>query len=115
SAFGVEQGERGEVFRENLDVLVHALSTSYRGKRWSGGWMHSAEVLPKPLASSVPILVTGSSMQSMKFNATHGHGWMTYPRAPSVQRNLVAEWRGVVRDQCGDEYKPFTQSLGLDL
>src|SRR5699024_8817404 len=79
-AFGLEQGERGERFRENLRVVTHAWTTEMRGIRWSGGWMHSADVVPKPSAASVPTIMVGSCQQSVAYLAAHGDGWMTYPR-----------------------------------
>ncbi|HJC58851.1 MAG TPA: TIGR03571 family LLM class oxidoreductase [Candidatus Dietzia intestinigallinarum] len=109
-AFGLEQGERGERFRENLHVMRHALTTEMRGVRWSGGWMHSADVVPKPLASSVPILMVGSCQQSISYLAEHGDGWMTYPRDFDAQRRTVARWRELTA-----AFAPFAQSLQIDL
>lgn len=120
-AFGVEQGNRDEKFRENLSVMTHALTTEMRGIRWSGGWMHSADVVPKPTAASVPLIMTGSCQQSMAFLAEHGDGWMTYPRGFDAQKRTVARWRELVRenddddDSDGNVFKPFAQSLQIDL
>src|SRR5699024_5036923 len=115
-AFGLEQGERGERFREHLSVMHHALTTSMRGVRWSGGWMHSADVVPKPTARSLPMVITGSSQQSLRFNAEHADGWMTYPRDFPLQRRTAERWRSLVREVHDDEvFKPFAQSLQVDL
>lgn len=97
-AFGLEQGERGERFRENLRVVRHALGTEMRGIRWPGGWMHSADVVPKPVAASVPILMIGSCQQSMSYLAEHGDGWFTYPRDFDAQRRRIARWREVTAE-----------------
>ena len=131
-AFGIEQGERGEHFRENLRVVTHALTTEMRGIRWPGGWMHSADVVPKPTASSVPIIMTGSCQQSVEYLAAHGDGWMTYPRDFDAQRRTAARWREMVAaaasagsgagggagadsDDDNAPFKPFAQSLQIDL
>lgn len=116
-AFGIEQGERGEWFREHLAVMTHAHTTSMRGIHWSGGWMHSADVVPKPTARSIPLIITGSSQQSMRYNAAHADGWMTYPRDFPVQRRTVQQWRETVRETTDDDeaFRPFGQSLQLDL
>ncbi|PAY21879.1 LLM class flavin-dependent oxidoreductase [Dietzia natronolimnaea] len=123
-AFGLEQGRRGESFRENLTVMTHALTTEMRGIRWSGGWMHSADVVPKPTASTVPVIMTGSCQQSISYLAAHGHGWLTYPRDFDVQRRTVARWREVVAqsretesddDEVFSPFAPFAQSLQIDL
>ncbi|KAA0919357.1 LLM class oxidoreductase [Dietzia sp. ANT_WB102] len=125
-AFGLEQGERGEQFRENLRVMTHALTTEMRGIRWPGGWMHSADVVPKPTATSVPTIMIGSCQQSVAYLAAHGDGWMTYPREFDAQRRTVAHWRAMVAAHAdagaGDDgvddggvFKPFAQSLQIDL
>ncbi|MCY1657323.1 LLM class oxidoreductase [Dietzia sp. SL131] len=141
-AFGLEQGERGERFRENLRVMTHALTTEMRGIRWSGGWMHSADVVPKPSAASVPTIMIGSCQQSVAYLAAHGDGWMTYPRDFDVQRRTVEQWREMVVAAAGgagsdgaaaggagsdggggnegggndgEVFKPFAQSLRIDL
>ncbi|WP_206682482.1 LLM class oxidoreductase [Dietzia sp. SLG310A2-38A2] len=121
-AFGLEQGRRGERFRENLTVMTHALTTEMRGIRWSGGWMHSADVVPKPTASSVPVIMTGSCQQSIAYLAAHGHGWLTYPRDFDAQRRTAARWREVVTesreggsDDDDEVFSPFAQSLQIDL
>ncbi|MGN7227127.1 LLM class oxidoreductase [Dietzia maris] len=130
-AFGLEQGERGERFREHLRVVTHAWTTEMRGIRWSGGWMHSADVVPKPTAATVPTIMVGSCQQSVAYLAAHGDGWMTYPRDFDVQRRTVEQWREMVAaaaggaggggggdDSGGDSgevFKPFAQSLRIDL
>ena len=133
-AFGIEQGERGAVFREHLRVLEHVLTTEMRGVRWSGGWMHSADVVPKPSAARLPLFMTGTCQQSTAYLAAHGDGYMTYPREHDVQRRAVRAWRDAVQEAArasgpdvpggGDDhdddnadrtFKPFAQSLQIDL
>ncbi len=138
-AFGLEQGERGERFRDNLRVLQHALTTEMRGIRWPGGWMHSADVVPKPTAASVPLIMVGTCQQSIAYLAGHGDGWMTYPRDFDAQRRAAARWRELVEEAAGRRddddddnadtagtstgeapdtdrtFKPFAQSLQIDL
>ncbi|UVE95826.1 LLM class oxidoreductase [Dietzia sp. B32] len=122
-AFGLEQGGRGERFRENVRVLTHAMTTEMRGIRWSAGWMHSADVVPKPSASSVPTIMIGSCQQSVAYLAAHGDGWMTYPRDFDAQRRTVVRWREMVAaagatgddGDDGEVFKPFAQSLQIDL
>lgn len=97
-AFGIEQGERGAVFREHLRVLEHALTTEMRGVRWSGGWMHSADVVPKPSAARLPLFMTGTCQQSTAYLAKYGDGYMTYPREHDAQRRAVRAWRDAVQE-----------------
>jgi luciferase-type oxidoreductase len=70
--------------------------------------------LPKPFAR-LPILITGSSRQSFEWVAEHADGWITYPRDLARQAELVAKWRAVVEAVSPGVFKPFSQSLCVDL
>ncbi len=123
-------------------MVTHAWTTEMRGIRWSGGWMHSADVVPKPSAASVPTIMVGSCQQSVAYLAAHGDGWMTYPRDFVVQRRTGEQWREMVVAAAGgagsdgaaaggagsdggggnegggndgEVFKPFAQSLRIDL
>jgi len=45
------------------------------------GRFNTAELLPKPVHGSIPLIVTGSSGQSPEWIAEHADGWLTYPEA----------------------------------
>ena len=98
--------------------------------------MHSADVVPKPSAARLPLLMIGTCQQSTAYLAAHGDGYMTYPRDHDVQRRTVRAWREAVREAAreasgGDDdhdhdhdhdddnadriFKPFAQSLQIDL
>lgn len=114
-AFGVDGDQRSEIFREHFEIIRQAQKTSFSPLEWSGGRLSGADVVPKPVAEEVPMLVTGSSRQSMAWIAANAHGWVTYPRHPSVQQKLIEDWRKQVSATSGDVFKPFSQSLYLDL
>lgn len=114
-AFGVDMDRRGELFRAHVDVLRWVQRTSFEPIQWAGGSLGGADMVPKPFAEEIPLLVTGSSRQSMAWIAANSHGWITYPRPPAQQKAVLDEWRDAVRAQCGETFKPFTQSLYLDL
>lgn len=111
-AFGLNQSERAEIFREHLAVIDRVFSTSFRGARWSTGRLWDADLVPKPLARRTPILITGSCQQTMAWNAEHGDGWMTYHRPLPTQRTTVAMWRAAVGEGA---FKPVGESMSLDL
>jgi len=71
-------------------------------------------MLPKPVAKRVPILITGGSQQSQEWIATHGDGWMTYPRDVGSQASLVSDYRAR-SVASGEPAKPVMQSLYVDL
>lgn len=115
-AFGVDADSRGEQFREYLDVYRQALGQSFKPVTWSKGVLSGADLVPKPLASEIPLLITGSSRQSVEWIATNSHGWITYPRRVDIQQRFVESWQEAVRTACGpDVFKPFSQSLFIDL
>jgi luciferase-type oxidoreductase len=74
----------------------------------------TADVVPKSV-SRLPILITGSSRQSFEWIAAHADGWITYPREFARQSELVAKWRAAVDVVSLGVFKPFVQSLYVDL
>ena len=116
AAFGQQVQDRGAIFRETIDVMRHAHSTSFRPTRWSGGSLMGGDMVPKPLAGEVPLLITGTSQQDFDWIARNGHGWLTYPRGLREQKFKVSQWRELVHREAGEGvFKPFAQSLPLDL
>lgn len=114
-AFGVSLNERAPLFRDHLAVFRRALSESFPdiGSRY--GDMRGVDLVPKPVASGIPLLVTGRSGQSLEWIASHAQGWLSYPRTVDVQAQVVAEWKQAqarVRPQAD---LPFAQSLYIDL
>lgn len=114
-AFGTNVEIRGELFREHLAIIRDAQRSSFKSLRWVGGTLSGADLIPKAVTEEVPILVTGSSRQSLEWIAGNAHGWITYPRPPAQQKTLIDSWRGHVHSQDGGTFKPFVQSLYLDL
>lgn len=116
-AFGLDKGDRGEIFRENLSVLDKAWEYP-RGElhpiSWSRGRVGGAEVVPKPTAGRVPRLMVGSCLQSMEFNVAHGDGWLTYHRSLPEQKIMIDRWRATARE-LGVGFRPFGESLWLDV
>lgn len=110
NAYGVDREKRGELFQEALYVMKEAWTTSFptiNSKRVS---LAGADLLPKPQLGDIPVLVTGHSGQSLEWIAKESDGWITYPRNPAQQEGLIREWRSLT-----GEFKPFTQSLYIDL
>lgn len=113
-AFGFDMMRRGEDFREKLQVMRTALSEEYPviSSRW--GKLSGADLVPKPVARTVPTLVTGSSQQSLDWIAQNADGWVMYPRGPREQAERIRTWREAV-ERAGGGFKPFAQSLYIDL
>jgi luciferase-type oxidoreductase len=114
-AFGVDWHQRDVLFRENLAVIRKVLVEEFPSVQSSyGAMMATADLVPKPV-SRLPILITGSSRQSFEWIAAHADGWITYPRDIAQQAELVAKWRAAVEVVSPGVFKPFVQSLYVDL
>jgi luciferase-type oxidoreductase len=114
-AFGLNAEQRGERFRESLAFLRQALEEAFPEIDSPLGSMREADLIPKPFAGTIPMLITGSSRQSLEWITTHGDGWVTYPRPLAVQAELVAKWRCLTAEATPGRFKPFAQSLYIDL
>jgi luciferase-type oxidoreductase len=114
-AFGLDAEQRGERFRDSLAFLRRSLGERFPEIVSPLGSLRGADLVPKPAGGRLPILITGSSRQSLDWIATHGDGWVTYPRPLAAQVELVAQWRRLTADGLPRQFKPFAQSLYLDL
>jgi luciferase-type oxidoreductase len=114
-AFGVDIERRAVLFREYFDVIRHVLEREYPALRSDAGVLTgNADLVPKPLGR-LPMLVTGHSGQPLPWIAEHADGWITYPRGIDRQAEAAARWRGVVDAASPGVFKPFVQSLYVDL
>jgi luciferase-type oxidoreductase len=114
-AFGIDGDKRDALFRENLRVIREVLTKEFPTIQSSYGTLFgSADLVPKPVAR-LPILVTGNSRQSLEWIAEHSNGWITYPRSLEQQSELAAGWRAAVAAAAPGMFKPFVQSLYVDL
>jgi luciferase-type oxidoreductase len=74
----------------------------------------TVDLVPKP-TGQIPILVTGSSRQRLEWIAQQADGWITYPRSLERQAEVAAHWRSLVATMVPGAFKPFAQSLYVDL
>jgi len=113
-AVGMSFPDRGKRFRESLDY-IRAMAADYPSYTGDHGTLNgSMDMLPKPVSRRVPVLITGGSQQSPDWVATHGDGWMTYPRDITSQAQVVKDCR-LRGANAGAETKPVMQSLYVDL
>lgn len=114
-AFGVSADERDVLFREGLAVIRTVLEEEFPVLRSRFGEMPgTVDLVPKPIGR-LPILVTGSSRQSPEWIADHADGWITYPRPLERQAEVAARWRATTAGVAPGAFKPFAQSLYVDL
>ncbi|WP_376962088.1 LLM class oxidoreductase [Azospirillum sp. A26] len=114
-AFGLDIDRRGALFRENLAVLRTVLTQNFPRIQSSYGVMQgTADLVPKP-AGALPILITGTSRQSLEWIAGHADGWITYPRSLAQQAERATQWHATVTTVRPGVFMPFVQSLYIDL
>jgi len=111
---GFDFENRGEHFRAAYQYIQTAQNSFPTLDNHFGKLNGQMDVLPKPTASRIPMLVTGHSQQDTKWVAENGDGWMYYPRNFYMQSYNIQEWRAMVNES--SEYdKPFMQPLYIDL
>lgn len=114
-AFAQDLEARGDAFRENLRVMRRAWAESFPAIDSPYGRLDGADLVPKPLAASVPLLITGQSRQTLQWIAREADGWVTYPRPLDRQADAVRLWRMAVEGAAPGAFKPMAQSLYVDL
>lgn len=109
-AMSVDFESRGKQFQEAFEYIRKSQEPFPVHKSTLGHLAGHGDVLPKATGGRLPMLITGYSQQSLEWNAQHGDGWMSYPKAPDAQKTSIAQWRELVR-QAGEYDKPFMQPL----
>lgn len=114
-AMGIDYENRGELFREAFDYIrkVQRSFPVFNTKNY-GSLQGNIDMLPKPTAHKIPLLMTGSSRQTLAWNAENADGWMNYPRDLYTQNITIRQYRELVTET--QEFdKPFMQPMYLDL
>jgi luciferase-type oxidoreductase len=106
----VNPENRSELFRESVAVMRKAWKEHFPTIDSLRVHLANGDLLPKPKLSDIPLMVTGHSGQSPEWIAEHSDGWIYYPRGLKFQKALIDHWRSLT-----EEFKPFTQSLYIDL
>jgi len=115
-AFGYDMEQRGEKFREHLRYFDALLGETYPHIATGYGSLEgNADLLPKPWMNRLPRLVTGNSRQEISWIVQYSDGWITYPRPLSRQLEVASKWHRLVSSSDPDAFKPFAQSLYIDL
>lgn len=106
--------ERGSAFRESFDYIRQMGENSPTFENAFGSPNSGMDMLPKPTAEKLPLLITGGSQQAPEWIARNGDGWMTYPRDTVMQARVIRDWRARVEALDGSD-KPIMQPLYVDL
>ena len=114
-AMNFDYNTRDQAFRDAFEYIRMSAYDfpKLKGNQF-GQWDRNVDLLPKPLNSKIPLLITGHSRQSLEWIAEHGDGWIYYPRNFYMQEHNIKEWRKLVKEK--NAYgKPFMQPLYIDL
>ena len=114
-AFAVPYEERGPRLAESMAFIRRAWASEYPFIRSPLGTLQHADLVPKPHAAGIAMLVTGHSQQSLEWIAANSDGWLTYARHPAHQKPLADRWRALTGDAAPGLFKPFAQGLHVDL
>lgn len=113
-AMNMSYEDRGARFRDSI-AYIRAAAQPYPNHASAQGVLDGAiDLLPKPTAGQLPLLITGGSRQAPDWVAAHSDGWITYPRDAGAQGRVIADYRARVA-QAGQPDKPVMQSLYIDL
>ncbi|MEG0861007.1 MAG: LLM class oxidoreductase [Pseudomonas sp.] len=117
-AYGLEHSERGERFADAVQYFRQLLQSPEKPITSPLGHLSGAQLLPKPATGKIPLLVTGSSRQSMQWLGEHADGWLTYPQSthtlmgPRQLADKVRAWRSHIPDQ---GFRPHVTNEWIDL
>ncbi len=114
SVYNVPFESRGERFRESFEFIK---KNTHRPADWNDQHPVMARqlaLLPKSYCGDLPLFVTGNSRQSLDWIAEHATGWLMYPRPIAQQRTTLTQWHEALA-KASQEWKPFSQSLYVDL
>ncbi len=106
--------ERGARYRASFDYIRQMQEDAPAFDNEFGRLDAGMDLLPKPAAGKLPLLITGGSQQSPDWIAQNGDGWMIYPRDPVSQRQIVRDWRARTK-AAGRPVQPVMQPLYIDL
>lgn len=113
-AFNQELQNKSALFRDSFFYTKALLGNYPVYTSESYGKLNgSIDVLPKS-DHKTSFLITGHSGQSLDWIAQYGDGWLYYPRDIRTLQENMENWKSTLNNY-GQPYKPFIQSLYIDL
>ena len=117
-AYGLEHARRGERFAQSVMYFRQLMQARAPVIDSALGHMAGAEFLPRPVAGAIPLMVTGSSRQSLAWIGEHADGWLTFPESthdrqgPQRLAEKIRAWRQLIPD---GGFRPHMTNEWLDL
>jgi len=114
AAFGKDVAESTALYREGWNIVRAALDPNAQAHAALLGHTGGFEILPRA-ATQIPMIVVGSSRQSLQWTAANADGWASYHREEERQLGRIGLWQQALRERGNGLDKPFIQSLNLEL
>lgn len=117
-AYGLEHAGRGERFAQTVAYFRQLVGGKMPVIDSPLGHIAGAEFLPKPVSGAIPLMVTGSSRQSLAWIGEQADGWLTFPdtthtgEGPQRLAEKIRAWRGLIPD---GGFRPHMTNEWLDL
>ncbi|WP_095161930.1 LLM class oxidoreductase [Pseudomonas sp. Irchel 3F5] len=117
-AYGLEHNARGERFAEAVRYFRQLLQAGDQPIESVLGHLSGAQLLPKPVSGTIPLLVTGSSRQPMQWLGEQADGWLTFPDTtenilgPRRLAEKIRAWRDCIP---GGGFRPHVTNEWIDL
>jgi luciferase-type oxidoreductase len=95
AAFGSDISNRVERYRDALGVIRAATEQSFPRHRsqFYGSLDGALDMLPKPVAPSLPIVAIGRAGQDFDWLGANTDGWLWHLSDPNKLTSVIAEWR----------------------
>jgi luciferase-type oxidoreductase len=113
-AFGIDFDTRAERFRDALGVIRAATEEVWpvHASRFYGRLSASLDLIPKPAAGRLPMIVIGHAGQTNEWTAQNTDGILSYIANPMLIPAIVEQWRAA----CGEGvFKPYGYGTLFDL
>ena len=117
-AYGIDADARAARFAEAVSFFRHLVASGRPHITSPLGDVSGADFIPKPATGRIPLIVTGSSRQSLDWIARNADGWLTYPdvayesAGPKRLAAKIAAWRALLPD---GEFRPHMTNEWIDL
>ncbi|MCS4293150.1 luciferase-type oxidoreductase [Comamonas sp. BIGb0152] len=117
-AYGLAHAARADRFAQAISYLRQLLQSGHLDISSPLGRFEGAELLPQPVSARIPLMVTGSSGQSLAWIAENADGWLTYPNATHTPRGpqhlaeKIRAWRALIP---GGAFRPHMTNEWIDL
>lgn len=114
-AFAADFDGRAECVRESIHIMRRLWGETFPEIRTDHIQLSGTDVLPKPIAGDIPVIISGFARQEVSWIAAHTDGWLQHPHPLPALQAMNAEWRRHTSAWSSNGGKPFSSSLLIDL